>query len=225
MNDDPLRLLHCAAAEWGARLDAPARDRIVDYLSFVRERNQATNLTSDDSWRALALKHAADGVFAASRLRALTPSAPRILDLGSGAGFIGITMKIAWPQADVTLMESVERKYRFLNAAATRLGLPGLHVLHRRAGSGAPLTSYERDRDVVIERAAAALPQALRTAWPMLAPRGLFAAFQTAEPDFTESTITKSLVATGARVLKSFPYRRPADELERRLVIFSHSKE
>jgi 16S rRNA (guanine527-N7)-methyltransferase len=214
-----------AARSWGEPLDAAALESISSYLAFVREKNEEVNLTADTDWDDLVLKHAADGVFAASVLRTRLPNSPRILDLGAGAGFIGIVLKLVWPEADVTLMESVERKYRFLNAAATRTGLKGLRVRNRRAGSGAALTAYELDHDVVIERALAELPEALRLSWPMLGPSGLFAAFQSEEPDPSEPVLAKAMAATGATVLKSCPYRRPNESRDRRLVLFKRKED
>lgn len=224
MTDPALETLASAARGWGEPLGPGTLDAIASYLSFVREKNEVVNLTADAAWEDLVLKHAADGVFAASVLRPLLPSAPRVLDLGSGAGFIGIVLKLVWPEAEVTLMESVERKYRFLNAAATRTGLKGLRVLNRRAGSGAALTAYELDQDVVIERALAELPEALRLSRPMLGPKGLIAAFQSEEPDAAEPALAKSLAATGVTVLKSCPYRRPSEARDRRLVLFKRKE-
>jgi 16S rRNA (guanine527-N7)-methyltransferase len=221
MTADPLDLLAGAARDWGAPLDADALGRLSSYLAFVKEKNELVNLTADDAWDDLVLKHGADGPFAVSALRPLLGRAPRILDLGSGAGFVGIGLKLAWPEAEVTLMESVERKYRFLNAAAARLGVPGLKVLHRRAGDGRPLTAYDSGFDAVVERALAPLPEAVRLAFPMLGPKGLFAAFQTDEPDLSEPALAKSLAGAGAGVLKSCAYRRPGEGQDRRLVIFA----
>jgi 16S rRNA (guanine527-N7)-methyltransferase len=225
MSAPALDLLAETAKTWGEPLNAAALEEISAYLAFVREKNEDVNLTADKDWDDLVLKHAADGVFAASVLRPLLPQAPRILDLGSGAGFIGIVLKLCWPDAEVTLMESVERKYRFLNAAATKTGLKGLRVLNRRAGSGAALTAYELGQDVVIERALAELPEALRLSWPMLGPKGIFAAFQSDEPDPAEPALAKSLAATGATVLKSCPYRRPHEARDRRLVLFKRRED
>lgn len=213
-----------AAASWGEPLSAAALEGISSYLAFVQEKNEGVNLTADAGWDDLVLKHAADGVFAASVLRTLLPDSPRILDLGAGAGFIGIVLKLIWPEAQVTLMESVERKYRFINAAATRTGLKGLRVLNRRAGSGAALTAYELDHDVVIERALAELPEALRLCGPMLGPKGLIAAFQSEEPDTAEPSLAKAMAATGVTLLKSCAYRRPSEARDRRLALFKRKE-
>lgn len=225
MGIDPLERLAEAARAWGEPLDEKTLSGISSYLSFVREKNESVNLTADAGWDDLVLKHAADGVFAASVLRQRLPPAPRVLDLGSGAGFIGIVLKLVWPEAEVTLMESVERKYRFLNAAATRAGLQGLRVLNRRAGSGAALTAYERDHDCVISRALAELPEALRLSRPLLGPKGLIAVFQSDEPDPSEPAFAKALAATGVTLLQSCPYRRPGEARDRRLVLFGRKED
>ncbi|MEK7381889.1 MAG: RsmG family class I SAM-dependent methyltransferase [Elusimicrobiota bacterium] len=230
MSEEPLAVLASAAEEWGAPLDAAALARLQSYLREVQAKNAVTNLTADASWENLVLKHAADGVFAAALLRReLTargaPPRPRILDLGAGGGFIGFALKIAWPEAEVTLMEAVERKFRFLNAAAAGLGLNRLRPVLRRAGEGPPRSAYETGFDAVVERALAPLPEALSLATPLLSPRGLFAAFQNAEPDPAAPALAKALSRTGARVLKSFPYRRPREERPRFVVVFTREEE
>jgi 16S rRNA (guanine527-N7)-methyltransferase len=227
---DPVPELSAAAAAWGAPLDAAALARLTAYLRSVREKNATTNLTADDSWDDLVLKHAADGVLAAAVLRRAlaergAPERPRVLDLGAGGGFVGVALKIAWPAAEVTLMEAVDRKFRFLSAAAARVGLPGLRVVRRRAGAEPPRSSYETGFDAVVERALAPLPEAVRLAFPLAAPGGLFAAFQSADPDPAEPALAAALAATGARVLDSVPYRRPREERDRRLVIFARRED
>lgn len=223
MSADALSRLSSAAAEWGSPLDAAALARLEAYLREVRARNRVVNLTADDSWEDLVLKHAADGVFAAAFLRAALPARPRVLDLGAGGGFVGIALKIAWPEAEVTLMEAVERKFRFLSAAAARVGLPGLRALRRRAGDGSPLTSYEKGFDAVVERALAPLPEAAALAAPMLGPAGLFAAFQSEAPDAAEPALARALAAAGLRAAGGRAYRRPAEERDRYLAAFARA--
>jgi 16S rRNA (guanine527-N7)-methyltransferase len=212
--DDSLSRLAAAAEGWGAPLDATALERIESYLREVAAKNKTTNLTADDTWEDLVLKHAADGAFAAAALRkALGRDGVRICDLGSGGGFIGICLKIAWPEAQVTLVEAVERKFKFLNAESARLGLPGLRVLQRRAGDGGRYNSYESGFDAVVERALAPLDEALALARPLLKRHGLFAAFQSvaAEP---------AMAGEKMRLLESVGYRRPGEEKERFLVMY-----
>ena len=223
---DSLLTLADAARAWGVPLDDAALARVKTYLEDVKAKNATTNLTADDAWDDLVLKHAADGVFAASVLKRVlaargAPEKPRILDLGAGGGFIGICLKISWPAPEVTLMEAVERKYKFLNSAATNLRLQGLRPLYRRAGAGTPTSSYATGFDCVVERALAPLPVAVGLAFPLLGPRGIFAAFQSDEPDLNEPELARALAAAGARVLESVPYRRPLEERDRRLVIFA----
>ncbi|HXT00792.1 MAG TPA: RsmG family class I SAM-dependent methyltransferase [Elusimicrobiota bacterium] len=227
---DPLATLSETARAWGAPLDALALSRVKRYLEDVSSKNATTNLTADDAWDDLVLKHAADGVFAAAALRKLlaargAPEKPRILDLGAGGGFIGICLKIAWPEAEVTLMEAVERKYRFLNSAATTLRMQGLRPLLRRAGAGSPGSSYTTGFDAVVERALAPLPEAVRLAFPLLGPKGIFAAFQSDAPDAAEPGLARALAAAAARVLECPAYRRPGEARERRLVIFGREGE
>ncbi len=229
VSEDPLEVLTGAALAWGAPLDAVALGRIKSYLDEVVAKNAIVNLTADDSWDDLVLKHAADGVYAAAVLRKLlaargAPEKPRILDLGAGGGFIGICLKIAWPAAEVTLMEAVERKYKFLNSAATSLRMQGLRPLLRRAGAGSPGSSYTTGFDAVVERALAPLPEAVRLSFPLLGPAGIFAAFQSEEPDAAEPELARALAAAGARVLESHAYRRPGETRDRRLVIFGRGE-
>jgi len=162
----------------------------------------------------------ADGLAAAAALRSeLTGPSPRVLDLGSGGGAIGMAVKLAWPQAHVTLMESSERKYRFLNSMAARSGLAGLTVALRRAGQGAP-PAGQRDFDAVAARAVAPLPQAADLALPLARPQGLFLAFQSAAPDPQEPELGRALARHAARLVKSLPYRRPGEDRDRYLGLF-----
>lgn len=212
--DDCLARLAAAAEGWGAPLDAAALERIESYLREVAAKNKTTNLTADDAWEDLVLKHAADGVFAAAALRrVLGHQHARICDLGSGGGFIGVCLKIAWPESQVTLVEAVERKFKFLNAESARLGLPGLRVLQRRAGDGRPYNSYESGFDAVVERALAPLDEALALARPLLKRHGLFAAFQSV-------AAAPALAGAKMRLLESLGYRRPGEEKDRFLVMY-----
>ncbi|MBI5239330.1 MAG: class I SAM-dependent methyltransferase [Elusimicrobia bacterium] len=208
------------AAHWELALDPRQLDQIDRYIQELLAANQKTNLTADTDPETILLRHVADGLAAAGVLikEARKPS-PRILDLGSGGGPIGMAIKIAWPQARVTLMESLERKFRFLNAMAVRSGLPGLSVALRRAGKGAA-SGPERDFDAVVARALAPLPEAVELALPLAAPDGIVLIFQSAPPDPAEPALARVLARRAARLVKSIPYRLPREDRERHLALF-----
>ena len=209
-----------AAAGWGLTLSLEQLAQIDHYVKELLAANQKTNLTSDTDPEVVLLRHVADGLAAAGILIKEVPKAsPRILDLGSGGGYIGMAIKIAWPQAKVTLMESLERKFRFLNAMAVRSGLPGLTVALRRADKGAP-RGPEKDFDVVVARALAPLPEALDLALPLAEPNGLVLIFQSAAPDPEEPGLQRVLARHAARLVKSIPYRLPREDRDRHLALF-----
>ncbi|OGR89848.1 MAG: hypothetical protein A3J74_08525 [Elusimicrobia bacterium RIFCSPHIGHO2_02_FULL_57_9] len=191
-----------------AALSAEQRKLIEDYLDQLLDYNGKVNLTAPTDPQNLLLRHVADGLAAVKVLKEhLSAPAPKILDLGCGGGFIGMTIKIAWPEASVTLLESLKRKYEFLNLAVMRSRLKGLRVLQGRA-AGQPLLG-EVGFDAVVERALAPLPQALRLALPLTAPGGYFLAYQSARPQQPLPGL-----------IKSYPYRLPLETRDRHLVLF-----
>src|ERR1700692_2422922 len=115
------------AAGHGVPLSPGHLEKAKAYIELLWDRNAKVNLTAETDVDELYLRHLADGFPAAALLKKLLPgaAAPRVADLGCGGGFIGFALKLAWPEAEVTLIEAVQRKYDFLNLAAFRSGLKG----------------------------------------------------------------------------------------------------
>lgn len=194
-------------AQWG-RLDA--------FLIELRAVADLVNLTADkdeDSWWR---RHIADGLASVGPLRSRLGPAPTILDLGAGAGFVGIAIKVAWPEASVALLESSYRKFQFLNVAAAKLGVRGLRVFWRRAGAPSPVDRF----DAVLERAVAPLPQACRLGLPLAKPGGLLMLWQSDTPSAEDPELIAALAPTGARLEDALPYRLPGEERSRTLAVF-----
>lgn len=195
-----------ALAQWGITLSANQRSLLERYLRLVLERGATVNLTADLGEASLLLRHAADGLAAAPILRRRLGPTPRLADLGSGGGFIGIALKVAWPEAEMALIEPVKRKFDFLNTATVALGLKGLKVVRARAGCGAGVAGAPFD--AVLERALAPLPEALELALPLVRPGGLVLAYQTDAPE------------PGRKLIECVAYRLPRESRVRHLAIF-----
>lgn len=126
-----------------------------------------------------------------------------------------MAVKIAWPRARVTLMEPLERKFKFLNSSAARLGVKDLRVLKKAAGPG-----VGGDFDCVMERALAPLPEAVALALPLVKEGGFFLAYQSEAPDCELPALKKALAKAAARFVESLPYRLPKESKERHLAAF-----
>ncbi len=145
------------------------------YIELIERWNQQTNLVSRQDIGRLVSRHLRES-FWFCRPEVLGEAA-RVLDLGSGAGFPGVPMKILRPGLQITLLESRQRKALFLNEVVRSLGWPDVEVRCERAEElprRAPALRY----DLVVCRAVARLAELWRWTEPLLAPAGRLAALK-----------------------------------------------
>lgn len=200
--------LELDAAQWG---------RLESFIAALKEAAPRVNLTADLEEPTWWRRHIADGLAAVGPLKRRLGPKPAILDLGAGAGFVGIAIKVAWPECSVALLESSYRKFQFLNVASAKLGVKGLRVFWRRAGAPSPVGEF----DAVLERAVAPLPEAVRLAVPLAKRGGIIVAWQSAAPTGTDAALESALHATGATLEEALPYRLPGEDRSRYLVVFT----
>jgi len=153
-------LLRQGLRGFGLDCDEASIAAIVRHLKLVAEWNERVNLTAVTAEREMVLKHALDS----ASLLSVVPLEPgsRVLDVGTGAGFPGITLKCLVPGIDLVLLESLAKRCRFLEAAAAELlpvlGNPmGLRVVWGRAEDVGQQEEFREKFDVVVARAVAEL--------------------------------------------------------------------
>lgn len=160
----PFAALVAEAARFGLALGAPQIALAERYSALLIERNTSVNLTAITDPVEIAHKHFLDS-WTAYAVRRWT-GRERIVDVGSGAGFPGLALRIALPGARVTLVESVGKKARFLEETAAALGLGDVEVRNDRAEA---LARDRRDRyDVATARAVGTLGQCVEYLLPFL---------------------------------------------------------
>lgn len=167
-------LIRDAAGRLGVDIGAAATEKFAAHARELLRWNQKMNLTAITDPAAVAVKHFVDAV---SALRVLPPGG-RLLDIGSGAGFPGIPLKIVRPALAVTLVEAARRKVSFLNHLIRILALEGAAARHVRVEALAADPQYAGRYDVVVCRAFSNLAEFVAAGLPLLAPGGRLVAMK-----------------------------------------------
>ena len=141
-----------------ANLGYPLTDRQKEqyerYFELLVEWNEKINLTAITEKDEVYLKHFYDSI--APILQGLIKNQPiRLLDIGAGAGFPSLPMKILFPELDVTIIDSLNKRINFLHLLAEDLGLSGVHFYHGRAEDFAQDKAFRAQFDLVTARAVA----------------------------------------------------------------------
>lgn len=155
------------------------------FAALVVETNQTLNLTRITEPEAMAVKHFADSLTLLKAVPDLKHGA-RVCDVGTGAGFPGVPLKIVRPDLQLTLVDSLRKRLSFLGGALETLAIPDVTLIHTRA------EELKNARfDLVTARAVAALPKLIGWCAPLVKPGGLFVAMKGAELEDDEGTVAK----------------------------------
>lgn len=182
--------LAAGAAAYGVRLDAAQLARFERYYALLAEWSTRANLVGSADRETVVTRHFLESIAlgAALRERELLRPDARVLDVGAGAGFPGVPMRIAWPGIRLTLLEATAKKTAFLRALVDDLGLDGIAILTGRAETLAHDGALRGQFDLVVARAVApvavlaelTLPFA-RVGGRVVAPKGSRAEAEVAE--------------------------------------------
>lgn len=155
-------------------LPPEALEQFEAYAAYLLEYNQKVNLTAITEPTEIAHKHFIDSLLFFKAVEA--PQAASVIDVGTGAGFPGIVLKIARPDLQLTLLDSLNKRLVFLQGLLERLGLTA-ETIHSRAEDGArpPLREHF---DFATARAVAALPVLCEYCLPYVKPSGCFVALK-----------------------------------------------
>ena len=158
----------------GITLTDKQLDELNTYKEFLKEYNSHTNLTTITEDNEIYLKHFYDSLTLAKYVN--LNKVNNMLDIGTGAGFPGMVIKILYPHIDMYLMDSNNKKLDFLTQLSEKLGLTNVHMLHVRAEEYAK--TNRECFDLVTSRAVAALPILTELALPLTKVDGKFIALK-----------------------------------------------
>lgn len=153
----------------GLVISAPTQQRLLAYLELIAKWNRVHNLTAIRDIPTMVSAHLLDSLSVATHLSAQT-----ILDVGSGAGLPGIPLALFWPQSQVTVLDSNQKKATFLQQVKIELALDNLSVICARSEAWNP----EKRFDLVISRAYSELSEFVKVAAQFCSVGGVMAAMK-----------------------------------------------
>lgn len=161
-----MELLQTMAFRLGIELDESQLELFMSYFRFLVSENQKINLTRITDYESVQLKHFLDSLTVLKICE--IPTGARVMDIGSGAGFPGIPVRIAQKDIKLTLLDSVTKKTDFLKKLLKTLGLEGVEVLTGRAEDYGRDPNYRGKYDIVMARAVAKLSTLAEITLPFL---------------------------------------------------------
>ena len=160
------------------------REKLEQYLAILLEVNAHTNLTAIRQPEEIRVRHFEDSI---KLLDAADFTGKTVLDVGSGAGFPGLVLKIAEPSISLTLLDATEKKVRFLQRVCDELELSDVTCLHGRAEELAHNPKYREKFDIVTARGVAALPALCEICLPFIKVGGYSLFMKERAEDFSEA--------------------------------------
>jgi 16S rRNA (guanine527-N7)-methyltransferase len=208
-------LLMEGAKTFGVHLDEKAIEAFELYLQELLKWNQKINLTAIRSEKGILLKHFLDSLSVYPYL----PEHSFILDMGSGAGFPGIPLKIIQPSFKVTLIDSVRKKVDFQRHILRMLGLKETEAIHGRVQDRGIFQRLGGRFDITLSRAFSDLPTFLFLSFPFLKQEGTVIAMK-GEVDPNEMRRLTGAEGIQYRLQKTIPLILPFSSFKRTILLF-----
>ncbi|TMW72008.1 16S rRNA (guanine(527)-N(7))-methyltransferase RsmG [Alteribacter natronophilus] len=197
-------------------LNQEQMDRFETYYQVLVDWNERMNLTAITDREGVYLKHFFDSVSAAFHFD--FTGVTRVADIGAGAGFPSLPLKICFPHLDITIVDSLNKRITFLNALAEELDLTGVSFFHDRAEQFAKKREHREHYDVVMARAVARLPVLSELCLPLVKEQGTFLAMKGAGGDEELTESEKAFGILGGKLLQADHFKLPEEESERVII-------
>ncbi len=196
-------------------LPADGAAALARYGRLLQAQNQVMNLTAITDPEQIARLHMLD----CAALAAHVPlSGARVLDVGSGAGFPGMVLKIVVPDCEMTLLDALEKRMRWLASIAPELGAADVVCLHGRAEELGQSPDFREGFDVATSRAVADLAMLAELSLPFVRVGGLFVAMKSVDSRAEVDRAAHAIAVLGGRLLPAVDYTIPGTDVTHRLV-------
>ena len=194
------------------------RSFYIFYQDLV-EKNKVMNLTSITDEKDVILKHFADSIALILAVPDLKEKKYKTLDLGTGAGFPGIPLAITYPEMELTLADSLNKRILFIKEETEKLGLKNVKAVHARAEDLAKDQAYREQYDLCVSRAVANLSTLSEYCIPFIHIKGFFIPYKSGNVDDEIKVSSKAMQILKSKLENKILYSLPEDAGERTLLM------
>lgn len=188
--------------------------QLEDFTARMLETNKVMNLTRITDPKEIAEKHLLD---CASLLQAADFSKKSVVDVGCGAGFPGMPLHILCPSCELTLLDSLGKRIRFLQGCIDAMNMSDIEAVHARAEEFA--AKHREQYDFAVSRAVAQLNVLAELSLPLVKQGGAFIAMKSKDTDEELERAKKAIRLLGGEIEKISDYTIPHTEITHRLVV------
>ncbi|MCC8050837.1 MAG: 16S rRNA (guanine(527)-N(7))-methyltransferase RsmG [Clostridiales bacterium] len=200
----------------GLPLSERQAEQFLIYYDLLIEKNRVVNLTAITEFEDVVKKHFLDSVLVWKTFP-LTPG--RLIDIGTGAGFPGIPLKIVFPELQVVLLDSLNKRIAFLDTLIEKLELTSVSAVHGRAEDLASDSFYREKFDFCVSRAVANLSSLSEYCLPFVKRGGVFIAYKSVEIDQECQDAKKAIFLLGGVLESREKTRIPGTDIERSFIV------
>ncbi len=207
----------------GITLSEEQFGRFIRYYELLAEWNGRMNLTAITEYEDVIKRHFVDSL---SLVKACDISGHRtLIDVGTGAGFPGLALKIAFPHLRVTLLDSLNKRILFLDTVIRELGLTGVETVHGRAEDFARPGKLREAFDLCVSRAVANLSSLCEYCLPFVRRQGLFVAYKSGNVSREIAEAEEAVRLLGGKWKEQIEFMLPDSDIGRSLLVVEKERE